>query len=243
MHVPKLTPGRKTVIRDTLHWVVLVLSVALIVYISIETFRGTAFMADPTYMTFQFWVCVVFLIDFFVETAMAERHWRFFWHNIFMLLISIPYLNIINMLHVEVGPEAYYYLRYIPLVRGAYAMVVVIYAVSTARIVGIFWGYMSIIVLALYFASMLFYVREQPVNPDVNSYWTALWWGALELTTIGSPINPCTPTGKVLAAILAAMGMIIFPLFTVYLSDMVRRYVSRHQAQPQQNQQKSQGKQ
>jgi hypothetical protein len=36
-----------------------------------------------------------------------------------------------------------------------------------------------------------------------------------------------TPTGKVLAAVLSAMGVIMFPLFTVYLSETLRKYLAR----------------
>jgi hypothetical protein len=54
-----------------------------------------------------------------------------------------------------------------------------------------------------------------------------VWWCALEFTTIGAPINPVTPTGKVLAAVLSAMGVIMFPLFTVYLSETLRKYLAR----------------
>ena len=46
------------------------------------------------------------------------------------------------------------------------------------------------------------------------------------MTTIGAPVNPFTPTGKVLAAVLSGMGMIMFPLFTVYLTQMIRKYLS-----------------
>lgn len=209
------------------HTVILVLATLLVIYIAVETFRGVPFMSDSGYMAFQFWVCMAFMTVFFVEVAVAPSPWRYFIRNFLFLLISIPYLNIIKAMDMPVSGEALEYLRYIPLLRGVYAMVMVITAVSTSRIIGIFWSYLSIMVLVLFFGSMLFYVREAPVNPDVHTYWTSLWWCSLELTTIGAPINPVTPTGKVLAAVLASMGMIVFPLFTVYLSDVVRRYIMR----------------
>lgn len=46
---------------------VLVLSVTLIIWISIDTFNRVDVLADHNYMTFQFWVCMVFIADFFVE--------------------------------------------------------------------------------------------------------------------------------------------------------------------------------
>jgi hypothetical protein len=207
---------------------VLVLSVALVVCISVATFNGVSFTDDAFYMHLQFWVCVAFMGILFVELwAQRANRWRYFWRNITFLLIAIPYLNIIAAAGIDVHPAVMEYLKYIPLLRGAYVMVIVINYVSTSRIMGIFMSYLSIIVLMLYFASMLFYVRESGVNPAITGYGTSVWWCALEFTTIGAPINPVTPTGKVLAAVLSAMGVIMFPLFTVYLSETLRKYLAR----------------
>lgn len=213
--------------RRTLHTVILVLSVCLIVFISYETFMGIEFMDDKVYMTFQFWVCVVFICDYILSVMLAPDPRRHAWRNIGFLLISIPWLNIVSALDINLSPDAMYYVRFIPLVRGAWAMAVVVGYVSTNRLIGIFASYLSIMLLTLYFASLIFYDREQPVNPGVPTYWSALWWSALEMTTIGAPVNPFTPTGKVLAAILSGMGMMMFPLFTVYLTQLVRKYIRR----------------
>jgi hypothetical protein len=209
------------------HAAVLVLSVALIVCISVATFEGVAFTDNAVYRHIQLGVCVAFMGIFFVELwATRENRRQYFWRHITFLLIAIPYLNIISALGIDVHPTVMEYLKYIPLIRGAYVMVIVINYVSTSRIMGIFMSYLSIIVLMLYFASMIFYVREHGVNSEITSYGTSVWWCALEFTTIGAPINPVTPTGKVLAAILSAMGVIMFPLFTVYLTETLRKYLA-----------------
>lgn len=209
------------------HSAILVLSVALIVFISYEIFNQVEFLNDRVYMTFQLCVCIFFMLDYFLSVALADNPRRYALRNIGFFLISIPYLNLIDLFGVNPGPEVLYYIRFIPLLRGAWAMAIVVSYVSTNRIVGIFASYLSIMLLVLYFASILFYSREHPVNPGVPTYWSSLWWCSLEMTTIGAPVNPFTPTGKILAAILAGMGMIMFPLFTVYLTQMLRKYISR----------------
>ena len=50
-----------------LHILILALSVFLVVCISIDTFHNEAFYKVPKFMKFQFWVCVIFLLDFFIE--------------------------------------------------------------------------------------------------------------------------------------------------------------------------------
>lgn len=222
----KLTLQQRKNILRFLHTGILVLSVALIVFISYEIFNDIAFLNDRTYMTFQLCVCIFFMVEYFICVLIADKPKKYALRNIGFLIISIPYLNIIDLLGVDPGPEVLYYLRFVPLIRGAWAMAIVVSYVSTNRLVGIFASYLSIMLLVLYFASILFFAREQPVNPGVPTYWSSLWWCSLEMTTIGAPVNPFTPTGKVLAAILAAMGMIMFPLFTVYLTQKIRKYLT-----------------
>lgn len=212
-------------IRSWLHAVVLLLSLALIVLISYDTFTHRPFLNNHVYMTFQFWVCVVFILDFFIQLYIAPDRWKFFRHYFLFLLISIPYLNIITQAGVVLTNQELYLVRFIPLIRAAAALAIVISYVSKNKIVGLFATYMAIMVIVVYFASLIFLQREQGVNPDITGYWTSLWWCCLETTTIGAPINPVTPTGKVLAFVLSGMGMIMFPLFTVYLTDMVRKYM------------------
>ena len=215
---------KKNLFRLT-HTAILLLSAALIVFISYEIFNDIAFLNDKVYMTFQLCVCIFFILDYCLCVWLAENPRRYALRNIGFLLISIPYLNIIDLIGWDPGPEVLYYIRFIPLLRGAWAMAIVVSYVSTNKIVGIFASYLSIMLLVLYFASILFFAREQPINPGVPTYWSSLWWCSLEMTTIGAPVNPFTPTGKVLAAILAAMGMMMFPLFTVYLTQIIRKYL------------------
>lgn len=214
-------------ISEWLRWIVFALSVALIIFISVDTFMNKPFLTNPVYMHFQLWVCIIFMMEFLAQVFLSDKPWRYFWRNIAFLLVSIPYLNIIAHYHVELGEQQLYFLRFIPLIRAAYAMALVVSYVSTSRIVGIFWSYISIVLLVTYFASLIFFEQEQPVNPDINSYWSSLWWCSLEATTIGAPINPVTVAGKILAALLSGMGIIIFPLFTVYLGDIMTKYIKR----------------
>lgn len=216
-------------VLGTMNFIVLILSVMLIVWISIDTFKRISFIDNDAYMTFQFWVCVVFMTDFFVGMAYAERKWRFFWHRIWFLLLSIPYLNIVNHMGIHLSHDALYFVRFIPLARGALALSIVIGYVSSNAVTSLFMSYLSIMLLVGYFCSLIFYQREAGVNPQVNSYWTALWWSAMNMSTVGCDISPMTVSGKIVAVILPVSGMIIFPLFTVYLTDYVTRSMKKAQ--------------
>ena len=210
-----------------MNFVVLVLSVLLIVWISIDTFKRVNFLENHAYMTFQFWVCIVFIIDFFVELGYAPDKWKFVRRRFVFLILSIPYLNIINQMDIKLSADALYFVRFIPLARGALALSIVISYLSSNAVTSLFMSYLAIMILVGYFCSLIFYQREAGVNPEVNSYWTALWWSAMNMSTVGCNISPVTVSGKIVAVVLPVAGMIIFPLFTVYLTDFVTRQVKK----------------
>ena len=75
----------------------------------------------------------------------------------------------------------------------------------------------------VYFSSLIFFVLEHKVNPLVPDYGEALWWAFMDVTTVGSNIYAVTVTGKVLSVLLAALGMMMFPIFTVYVTSLVQK--------------------
>lgn len=220
-----LSPRIRKYILDSLHITIMVLSVLLIAYISYDTFRNIPFLQNAHYMRFQLFVCIVFILDFFIELFLAPDKWFYLKRRWLFLLLSIPYLNIINHYNIQLSADAIYFVRFIPLARGALALAIVLGYISHNKITSIFASYVSIMLLITYFAGLIFFEREHPVNSMVTSYWDAFWWGCMQVTTLGCDIYPVTVAGKILCVVLSLMGMIMFPLFTVYLTNII---VSRH---------------
>lgn len=216
-----VSPKDKKVILGSIRIIVLVLSVLLIVFISYDSFNNIPFLQNKAYMTFQLWTCIVFIIAFFIEMYLSDNRRHFFWHGLIFLLLSIPYLNIINAFNIQLNSNTLYLVRFIPLARGALALTIVLGYISHNKISSLFVSYLSILVLITYFAGLIFYQREHPLNPMVTSYWDAFWWGCMQVTTLGCDIYPVTAIGKILCVVLSLMGMIMFPLFTVYLSNLI----------------------
>ena len=75
----------------------------------------------------------------------------------------------------------------------------------------------------VYFASLAFFVMEHKVNSLVTDYGDALWWAFMDVTTVGSNIIAVTTTGRVLSVVLAALGMMMFPIFTVYITSLIQK--------------------
>lgn len=211
------------------HIIVLALSLGIIVFISYDTFQGIPFLKNRTYMTFQFWVCIVFLLDFFLELILSDNRKSYIRFHWFYLLISIPYLNLIELWGLPLGTETLYYIRFIPLIRGAYALAMVVGYFSSDKAISLITQYAVILLSIIYFSSLIFFYVEKDVNSNVNSYWDSLYWAFMNVDTVGSDISAVTPVGKILAIVLAMSGMMMLPLFTVYITAKVKEYNARRQ--------------
>jgi len=71
---------------------------------------------------------------------------------------------------------------------------------------------MSLILLLI--ASALMYFIESAAQPKVfSSIPAAMWWGVMTMTTVGyGDVYPITPAGKVLAGVIALLGISLFIL-------------------------------
>lgn len=206
-----------------LHILILVLSVFLVVRISLDTFHNDAFYLEHKFLRFQFWICIVFLFDFFVEFFLAADKWRYIRNRFIFFLVSIPYNSIISFYGWTFSPQVTYAIHYIPLIRGGYAMSIVVSWFTYNRATGLFISYLATLMFTVYFASLAFYVFEHHVNPLVKDYQDALWWACMDATTVGSNIEAVTVVGRILSVLLAALGMMMFPIFTVYVTNLLTR--------------------
>jgi hypothetical protein len=199
------------------------LSLILVISITVSTLRGLPYDEQPLYMSIQLVVCLLFLADFFMEWMVSSRRSRFFRTHLLFFLISIPYLNIVKAMDIDVSHSALIVLRFIPLIRGIYVIIMIVGWFTSQRATTLFFSYILLVVSMVFFASLIFYEMEHAVNPQVTSFPIALWWAWMDVTTVGSNINALTPIGRILAVILAAMGMMLFPIFTVYITSLMER--------------------
>ncbi len=212
-----------------LHVIILFLSLFLVIDISIDTFKNIPFMTQGSYLKIQFWICMFFLFDFILEFFLSKEKLHYLKTHILFFIVSIPYLNIISYYHITFSPEVSYFLRFIPLLRGGYALAIVVGWLTNNRASSLFVSYITMLMATVYFSSLIFFVQEHKVNDMVHQYSDALWWAFMDVTTVGSNIYAVTPTGKVLSVVLAALGMMMFPIFTVYVTSLVQKANQRKQ--------------
>lgn len=207
-----------------LHILMFILSLILVVSISVDTFKGLSFGGEHSlYMEVQLWICILFLIDFAIEFVMSDNRKHYFATHFILLLVAIPYQNIIAYMGWTFSPEVNYLIRFIPLIRGGYALAIIVGWLTNNKASGLFVTYLSVLMSVVYFATLMFYVVEYKVNPNVSDYGDSIWWAFMDVTTIGSNVIAVTPIGRVLSVVLAALGMMMFPIFTVYITSIIQR--------------------
>ncbi|MDE5572866.1 MAG: two pore domain potassium channel family protein [Muribaculaceae bacterium] len=226
---PTAISKRGEILLATLHILVLIASCIMITWITRSTLRSMSFLVDSAYLNFQFWVCILFMIDIAVEWYYSPKKWHYILANSIFIIISIPYLNIIHHFNLQLPDEVLYLVRFIPIIRAGYVLALVSGALTENKSLSIFWVYIIWVIASLYIGALLFFVEEHTINPQVDTIWTSLWWAALDMTTVGSNINAMTATGKTIAVILSAEGLMLFPVFTVYVTNAVLRKDSTKQ--------------
>lgn len=212
---------RKRGVMMIMHLVIMALSAWLIMMISLDTFHNVRFYQEPSFQKYQFWICVVFMFDFFLEFFLSDNKRHYLATHIIFFFVAIPYQAIIYHFGWHISDDVSYLIRYVPLIRGGYALAIVVSWFTYNRVAGLFFTYIITLLSTVYFASLTFYQFEFHVNPLVTSYKDALWWAAMDVTTVGCNIVAVTPVGRVLSVLLAALGMMMFPIFTVYVTNVI----------------------
>ena len=83
------------------------------------------------------------------------------------------------------------------------------------------FGYVAVLTVIVTFAGaagMYAFERDAP-GGGFDSYWTALWWTAMVVTTMGSEYWPKTPDGRVLCLLLAIYAFSVFGYVTAALAS------------------------
>jgi hypothetical protein len=212
-----------------LHLSAFMLSLLLVISISIDTFKGLPFYEDSSYLDLQFWICVLLIILFGIEVYNAPNSWAYFGRKFFFLLLIIPYLTLFDWFGINLTEQVEYLFRFIPLIRGYIAFTVIAYGLLKDLTAGLLITYIVVLFSFIYYCSLIFYVLEINVNPMVKNFWDCLWYSCMTATTAGCSIQAVTTVGKVISVLLATAGMMLLPVFTVYLTDIIRNgHITEH---------------
>ena len=219
-NAPVMPLARKTfaLISNTIGVVKVIAGAFLLVAISWEVITSDHVQLSPMYLTVQLVVCSIFLCDFVVRLSRADNRVRFFWRNLILLLISVPWLNIMVWSGMRPTHDWGLIVGLLPMLRAFLAMAFIVqWLVSDSKIQRLFIAYIFTVAVFTYISALVFYDYEIQVNPNLHNFGNALWWAWMNVTTVGAEIFPVTPIGKIFSVLLPSLGMMFFPIFTTYV--------------------------
>lgn len=202
----------------------LIASVVLLIALSAEIIYSRELAAfSSSFSKAIFVVCIIYCTDFFVIMMHNSRPLHFLARNFIILLLSIPYHTIAYWADIELGHSLQMVLSGVVILRSVLALYITLRWLIERRTTRLLWAYIATVVLSTYFAALLFYEYEAPVNHDVSGFGDAMWWAWMNLTTVGAEIFPVTTIGKIICILLPILGMAMFPVFTVYVTSLYNR--------------------
>lgn len=212
-------PRHRFAVTDIL---ALLAGIVLLISVSCEIARGNRNYFSETFLVIQLCACIIFMADYFVRAITDSDGKRYALRHLPYLLLSIPYLNLISWLGITLDRSWMMIVGIIPLMRAIVAGCVVVRWFSERGVRRMFTAYALTVLLLTYISGMIFYDYEISVNPHLHGFGNAIWWAFMGMTTVGAAIFPVTAVGKILAVILPALGMLMLPLFTVYVADLYK---------------------
>ena len=95
-------------------------------------------------------------------------------------------------------------------------------------------GVVSVVAALLVLASSLMYFVEHSAQPDkFPSIPATMWWGIITVTTVGyGDVAPVTPLGRILAGVIALLGIGIFALPAGILGSSFMEQVNQRRSSP-----------
>lgn len=209
--------------RNVFDLLALLAGLMLVAALTIEVVWGDNLAFTDEYMSVQFAVCMVFIADFFVQVFSSPHRWRYFFTHLWFLAISIPYVNILHWFDVHPSRAWEVVINILPMLRVFMALYVAELWFADNGIKRLLAAYIFTLVAITYISALVFYDCEVHANTALHGFGNALWWAGMGVTTVGAAIFPVTPVGKALAVLLPLMGMLLLPIFTVYITDWYKR--------------------
>lgn len=175
-------------------------------------------------------IWAIFVLDFLLRLAVAPHKFAYLRRNwLTALALLLPALR---MFRFARALRALARLRGLQLVRILASLNRGMKALGkTMRRRGL--GYvlaLTVMVALAGAAGMMFFERNLQQGSSFNDFWTALWWTAMLLTTMGSEAWPHSPEGRALCLFLAIYAFTVFGYVTAAIATF---FIGRDASDPE----------
>ena len=204
----------------------LLLSLAWLIIVVIELTTGSTRLLETVGTA----IWIAFIAEFAIRFTLAPEKRPFLKRNwLTLIALIVPALRLFRALAVLRAARALRGLRLVRIVGTANRGMNALKATLRRRQFG-YVGGLTVLVLALGAAGMLSFEPAGGVEGGFASYWDALWWTGMLLTTIGSQFWPTTNEGRILAVLLSIYGLAVFGYITAVLASF---FVGRDAEEPE----------
>lgn len=212
---PALNKERATLLRrlnQTLEAPMIFLGFVWLVLLVIELISGLS----PLLETLSLTIWVIFIIDFAIKFFLAPKKVYFLKKNwLTVISLAIPALRVVRIFRLARLLRSLRSLRLVKVVASVNRSMRSLGATMRRRGV----KYIFLLTMVVLFAGAAgMYALEKEVQ-GFESYWTALWWTAMLLSSMGSDYWPQTPEGRLLCLLLSIYGFGVFGYLTATISS------------------------
>ena len=210
-------------IANLFNTISLAASIVLLVGISFEVTGGEKSGFADWYRTLQLIVCSIFFATALFRLMIAQYRHKHWLRDLIFAVASIPYMDILEWSGANLEHSSVRILAFAPVLISIMATVVILEWLIEGKKRRLMAAYVLTVTMFTYISALLFYDCEMGVNSHLKTFGDALWWAWMNVTTVGAAIFPVTTVGKVVCVLLPVVGMMFFPIFTVYVSDYYDR--------------------
>ena len=188
----------------------------LCVYVLIALFIDTAFdlpvEIHELLNKIDFYVCILFLLDFFTNLYRAENKLKYLKWGWIDFISSIPMLEAFRW-----GRVARVF-RILRLLRGVRSTKHLLSFLFKNRAEGTLASMILISLVLVIFSSILILNVETGEDATIKNASDALWWSCMTVTTVGyGNLHPVSDLGRVLGVLLMMSRIAILGTFTAYI--------------------------
>jgi voltage-gated potassium channel len=209
---------RYEILEQVENWLeipVIILGFLWLVLLFVELIWGLT----PFLNALVYFIWAIFVFDFFLRFFLAPKKRAFMKQN-WLTALSLP-IPALRLFHI------FRFMQVLRLARATRSLRLVKVVASVNRgMRGLSntmarrgFGYaMALTFLVVLVGAAGMHAFERHV-PGFETYGNALWWSAMMLTTIGSPFEPQTAEGRLLAFLLAVYSIAVFSYITASLAS------------------------
>lgn len=169
---------------------------------------------SPPLLVLSSVIWIIFIIDFVIKFILAPEKIKYLKKNwLTAISLIVPALRVIRIVRVV---RLFRGMRLIKIVssinRGMHSLSATMKRHGFSYVIAL-----TIAIILVGAAGMYAFENGQP--DGLKNYWSALWWTAMLITSLGSQYWPQTTEGQTLCLLLAIYGFCVFGYITATLAS------------------------